>query len=179
MTRSARVWAEFPGAEGALSAARELHARGYTELDAFSPYPLPEFDHIIGAKRPWAIPTAVAIAACIGGGLAFLVIWWTAAVSYPLDVGGRPLNSFVADIPILFESSVLAASVVGFGLTLVLCGLPRLNYALESLPGFVRTTTDRFWIGVVATPPEELRALSVLLESLGALRVHSLGVADD
>lgn len=171
MTQVARYFAEFDSAEQVLHAARKLRESGYDDLDAFTPFPLPELEETLGMKRPRLIPACVAAAACLGGSLAFLVIWWTAAVSYPLDVGGRPLNSFVADIPILFESSVLAASLTAFASTLLLSGMPRLHHPLEALPGFERTTNNRFWLGVKQPLSHQAELLETLRE-LGARRVQ-------
>ncbi|MEO6602750.1 MAG: DUF3341 domain-containing protein [Polyangiaceae bacterium] len=168
----ARLWAEFNDPQTLLSAARALRDRGFPDLDAFTPYPLPEFDDIIGAQRPWLIPAAVLAAACLGGGLSFVLIWWTAAVNYPLDVGGRPLNSFVADIPLMFESSVLTAAMTGFALSLGLSKMPRLGHPLERLEGFERCTLDRFWLGVGNVRAAQLTELPEACRELGATQVH-------
>lgn len=162
------LWANFIGADDLVAAARTLDSRGIELFDAFTPYPLPELDHALKAQYPVRLSRLTFFGACLGGALAFLIIWWTSAVDYPLNVGGRPLNSVVADIPIVFESSVLGAVLSAFAGFLWLCGLPRLTHPLEAKPGFRDTSVDRFWLGLrvadseVATVTSELRALGAL-----------------
>ena len=172
MTSAAAIWAEFENGARALEAARALRASGYTELKAFTPYPMPELENVLGLKRPRVLLGLVLAAACAGAGLSFLLIWWTAARSYPLNVGGRPLNSFVTDIPIMFESAVLCAALTAFFGTLFSSGMPRLNHPLAGLAGFERTSIDRFWIGVRAGAAQVDEELPQLLEQLGAARLH-------
>jgi hypothetical protein len=174
VTSAPSLWVEFGTGELAVAGARFLRKRGMQRLNAFTPYPLLELEDALGVKRPWFIPVLVLLGASLSGSLAFVVIWWTAAVSYPLNVGGRPLNSFVADVPILFELSVLGAALTAFGLCLALSGMPRLSHPLEALPGFERTSIDRFWIGVSDADALDDPSLPELLLQIGALGVHRL-----
>jgi len=172
VNRERTVWAQFASADDLVATARKLHQRRRTLLEAFTPYPLPELDGPLRLRRPIGLSRLTFIAACLGGSLAFLIIWWTSSIDYPLNVGGRPLNSVVADIPIVFESSVLAAVVSAFAGFLWSCGLPRLTHALERSPGFRATSVDRFWLGVRGTSIE-LAELTDELRGLGALSVVS------
>jgi hypothetical protein len=174
VTSTPALWAEFASGDGALAGARFLRERGLEGLDAFTPYPLLELEGALASERPSLIATLVLLGASLGGALAFVVIWWTAAVDYPLNVGGRPLNSLVADIPIVFELSVLGASLSAFALCLGLSGMPRLSHPLEALPEFERSSIDRFWIGVSDGKAIADPQLSEQLRQLGALRVHRL-----
>jgi hypothetical protein len=171
VSEKARIWAEFPSGAAVLGAARRMRERGHTRLDAYTPYPMPELEEVAELPRPRLLLSLILLGACTGGTLAFLIIWWTAAISYPLNVGGRPLNSFVTDIPILFESSVLGAAVTGFIGMLAFSGLPRLYDPLEQLSGFERTTIDRFWLGLECEP-DAREALTSELTELGALSVQ-------
>lgn len=166
------LWAEFGTGDLAVAAAHYLRERGFSRLNAFGPYPLLELETALQLPRPWPLPVLVFVGACLGGSLAFTIMWWTAAVDYPLNVGGRPLNSLVADIPIVFESSVLGAAVSGFFALLVSCGMPRLSHPLETLPGFERTAVDRFWLGVSDPSAIEDAQLAQALQRIGALRVQ-------
>jgi len=172
VTSAPALWAEFDSAERAVAGARLLRARGLKRLDACSPYPLIELEDELGIERPSLIPKLVLLGASLGGTVAFCVIWWTAAVAYPLDVGGRPLNSVVADIPIVFELSVLGAALTTFTLCLGLSGMPRLSHPLEALEGFERTSIDRFWIGACDRGALDDAELAEQLQQLGALRIH-------
>ena len=110
MTReapAAMLWAEFESAPVALAAARELRAHGFRELAAFTPHPVLELEDLLELERPRLILALTLGAAIAGGTLAFWLMWWTAARSYPLNVGGRPLNSFVTDIPVSYTHLTL------------------------------------------------------------------------
>jgi hypothetical protein len=174
---TAAFWAEFATGAAAVAAVQTLRREGFERLDAITPYPLPELEDSIGLGRPRLLLGAVLGAGCAGGLLAYLLMRWTAAVDYPLDVGGRPLDSFITDIPIIFESSLLCAALAAFALTLLQSGMPRLDHPLEAVPGFERTTIDRFWVGVDPIGAPDGESVSEVLERLGALRVHTPLVA--
>lgn len=171
-TCNAELWAEFESGEAALSAVRSLREQGFASLQAFTPYPLPELEEALGLPRPRLIPFLALVAASAGAGGSFVLMWWTAARDYPLNVGGRPLNSFVTDIPIMFESAVLCAALAIFFATLFCSGMPRLNHPLDRIAGFERTSIDRFWIGASLDRQDTGEALSRALTRLGAPRVH-------
>lgn len=174
MTDKLEIWAEFASAERLLCAATELERRGVKRTGAYTPFALPELEPGLGLARPRLIPRLVFCAALCGGGLSFLVIWWTAAVDYPLNIGGRPLNSLPADLPIVFESSILFAVITAFAAVLGLSGMPRLNHPLERLAGFARTSDDRYWLGIEVGGGVESREVGELLQRVGVLAVHGL-----
>lgn len=174
--------AEFAGPEPAIAAAERLRALGYVELDAYTPFPVPDLERALRVSRP-LLPIVVLGAGAAGALFALAVLHWTNGIDYPLDVGGRPLLSLPSYIPIAFETTVLFASLAAFVSVLVFSGLPRLHHPVFDLDGFERTTIDRFWITVGDVrrfahdvAPEELRRLSAELTRLGAVRVHGDGV---
>jgi ActD protein len=167
------AWGVFASGAQSLAAARALRAQGHARLAAFTPYPIPALEEELGLKRPRLLLCLVLLAAFVGGGTAFLIMWWTSAIDYPLNVGGRPLNSFITDIPIMFESAVLAAATTAFFATLFLSGMPRLHHDLDSVAGFERTSIDRFWIGVELEADTEEAALASLFRQLGALETRA------
>jgi hypothetical protein len=163
--------AEFATPDDLLRAVRELGARGFRRLDAFTPYPIKGLEQALALPRstlPWMVfPFAMA-----GAGLAYLIQWWCNAVDYPLNVGGRPLNSAPAFIPIVFETGVLTASFVGFFIFLLLSGLPCLHSPVFDVPGFERASTVSFWVGVDERDPAfDAAVLERLFAELGALHV--------
>jgi hypothetical protein len=174
MNEKAWIWAEFASAERVLSAAKALRRAGKYQLDAYTPFGLPELENELDVRRPFWLPLLVLGGALLAGSLAFVVMWWTASVDYPLDVGGRPLNSIPTDIPIVFESSILGAALAAFALMLFLSRMPRLHHQLETVPGFARTSDDRYWLGAWSSNLDEREQLSELLRRAGALRVHDL-----
>lgn len=165
------VVVELASAEAAVQAARRLRKLGYERLDALTPFPIPELEGALGVRRS-RLPLLVLGAGLAGAALAFLVIWWTNARDYPIDVGGRPLDSLPTDVPIMFELMVLSAALAAFGSALVLSGLPRLHHPLFEVEGFERTSVDRFWI-LVEAAAEEIPSLSSELADLDPVAVRA------
>jgi hypothetical protein len=163
--------AEFGTADEMLRAVRDLRERGYRRLDAFSPYPVPGVEQALDLPRSplnWIVfPIAVT-----GAGLAYLIQLFCNAWDYPLNVGGRPLHSAPAFIPITFETTVLTASVMGVLVFLFLSGLPELHSPVADVEGFWRASIDRFWVGVDDRDPRfDGAELTRVFNALGALSV--------
>lgn len=165
--------AEFESADALLVALRRLRELGYSRLDAFTPYPVHEVEETLAVPRS-KIPILVLGAGLTGALVAYLIQWACDAWAYPLDVGGRPLNSIPADIPICFETAVLFASLTAFVAPLALSGLPRIAHPLLAVDGFDRMTKDRFWAGIDAADPRFDDAVADELRRLGALRVERM-----
>jgi hypothetical protein len=163
------VVAELDSADLAVGVATRLRELGYADLDALTPFPVAELDDVLAIRRT-RVRWIVLAAGLAGVALAFLVIHWTNAVDYPLNVGGRPLDSLPADVPIIFETAVLFGSFAAFAGVLLGAGLPRLHHPLFELEGIERTTIDRFWVLVRGVAEGEDRAkLRAELERMGAV----------
>jgi hypothetical protein len=164
--------AEFASAEPLVRAHDRLRAIGYTRLRSWTPYPVRA---LVKGPPDSVVPWVMLGAGLFGAGFGYLLQWWCNGYDYPIDVGGRPLNSAPAFIPISFESGVLAASLTGFFTMLVFCGLPRLWHPVFEVEGFERASVDRFWIGVDARDPLYSETVRHELMRLGALRCELLG----
>lgn len=166
--------AEFETADAIASAYVALEADGFTCITTYTPYPVNEID----ARQPRSLlPWLMLKAGLVGGALGYLIQWWCNGMDFPINVGGRPLQSAPAFIPITFESSVLAASVVGFVALVAKCGLPRVSHPIDAVDGFDRASVDRFWLGVDASDPRFDDRLAARLQELGALRCARVGAA--
>lgn len=170
--------AELESADRAVTVARRVRELGYASVEAYTPFPIPELDDALGIPRT-KIPWLVLGAGLSGAGLALLIQWWCNAIDYPIDVGGRPLGSYPAWVPIVFETTVLLASFTAFGAPLLASKLPRLVHPVFDLPGFERTSIDRFWILIADAyvaeedvREEELATLREELTRLGAVVIH-------
>lgn len=168
---------EFATPDALLAAAARLRALGYARLDAFTPYPVDGLDEALGLPRS-RIAWVVLPAALGGAALAYLVQWWTAAVDWPLDVGGRPPHSAPAFVPIAFESAVLCGAVAAFVALLIATGLPRLWHPLFEVEGFESASVDRFWLAVDLHDPRFVSPeFERVLRESGALRIAPFGAA--
>jgi len=165
------ILAEFDSADALARAYERLAASGYRRLTSWTPYAVRS---VLRAEPRSPVPRWMLVGGLLGGAFGYLVQWWCNAVDYPIDVGGRPLHSAPAFIPITFESAVLAASLTGFFALLARCGLPRLSHPLFAIDDFDRVAIDRFWMGVDDADPRFDEGVAGELERLGALRCTRL-----
>ncbi len=141
--------AVFPTEESFRAGMRSLQKAGCVQLEAYTPYPV-EPSVLPAAATPMAWIMFIAGAAGAAGGF---FLQWYAARDYPLNVGGRPLNSWPAFVPITFELMVLTAALTGVMALFILTGLPRLHHPVFADPRFKRASQDRFFICIRATDP--------------------------
>jgi len=113
------LMAEFDGPEALLEAARRSFAEGYRRMDGYSPFPVDGLAEAIGFHKTW-LPLLVLIGGIIGCAGGFYLQYWASVIDYPMNIGGRPLNSWPMFIPVTFELTILVA-----GLTAVLGLLAR------------------------------------------------------
>ena len=166
------VLAELRSPAALVSAARRVREAGYVDWDAHSPFPVHGIEGAIGIRMT-RLPLLVLLAG-VGGLVAALVMqWWMNAVDYPLIISGKPLFSLPANIPVIFELTVLFAGVITFLGVLVLNVLPQHHHPLFSLPRFRRVTRDGFFLSIAATDPAfALDATTALLRDSGATAVE-------
>ena len=93
-----------------LDAAKECRDRGIPIIDVISPFPIHGLDAVLGIK-PSRLPWVTLCAGALGLSAGFLLEYWTAAVNWPLNVGGKPLNSLPAFVPVAFELTILFAGL--------------------------------------------------------------------
>ena len=115
------------------------------------------------------------IAAIGVAAFAYGLEFWSAVYAYPIDSGGRPLDSWPVFLLVPFEVGVLAAAIAGFVALLALCGLPRLHHPVFEWDRIERATDDRYFLLLEA--PDEAREgerLRSLLLDAHALRLEEL-----
>jgi hypothetical protein len=147
------VLAEFETAQQLMHAAEKVRDAGYKHMDAYAPFPVEGLSEALGLGR-----NKVALVTLLGGlcgGLGgFGFEYWVNVVSYPMNVAGRPLNSWPAFIPVTFELTVLGAALSAVFGMLALNGLPRPHHPVFNLQRFARASTDRFFICIEASDPK-------------------------
>jgi hypothetical protein len=141
--------AAFASEASCRLAIRNLREAGFVRLDAYTPYPV-EPGLIPGPKTPIA---PIMLIAAVTGACGGFFLQWIAARDYPINVGGRPINSWPAFVPITFEMAVLTSALIGVFSFLCLAGFPQLHHPVFADPRFKRASQDRFFICVRADDP--------------------------
>jgi hypothetical protein len=162
------VVAEFQTPETLLAAAKRANAEGYRDLDAYSPIPVEGLVEAIewdDNRLGWLV---------FGGGLAGIATglgleWWVSVVAYPHNVGGKPLFSLPAFLPVFYECTILfSAFAATFGM-LALNKLPKPHHPIFNSAAGVRASQDRFVLCIEATDPQFDRdKVTRFMETLGA-----------
>jgi hypothetical protein len=109
-----------------LKAAHAVRMAGFKKFDAITPYPVHGMEEAVGIQRSW-IPYVTFTMGIFGLLSAWLLTWWTSAVNWPLNIGGKPFHSLPAFIPIMFELTVLFAALSSVAALFWVCGLPKVN----------------------------------------------------
>ena len=143
------IMAEFAEPEQLLDAARAAYKAGYRRMDAYSPYAVEGVAEAIGFHKT-KVPLIVLLGGICGALTAYGMEWYSATIDYPLNVGGRPLHSWPAFIPIAFELTVLFAAIAGTLGMIFLNGLPRPYHPVFNAPDFKLASQTRFFLCIEA-----------------------------
>jgi len=172
VTELVGLLAEYTDVNAVTKAAHSVRKAGYSRWDVHTPFPIHGIDPVMGI-RPTGLPWLVLLGGLFGlfGGL--WLQWYTNAHDYPVLVSGKPFWSLPANIPIIFECTVLCASLTAVFGMLGLNRLPTLYNPLFKSDRFRRVTNDRFFIVIDASDSkfDEPSAMKLLTES-GAVAVE-------
>jgi len=171
------VLGEFDTPEQLLAAIKKVREAGYRRLDAFTPFPIEGLSVAMGLKRN-LVPLITLLGGVAGGLGGFALQYWAAAVTYPMNIGGRPLNSWPAFIPVTFELTVLGAALCAVFGMLALNRLPHPHHPLFNVHRFARASSDRFFLCIESNDPKfHVAECARLLQQLHAR--HVTEVAND
>ncbi len=147
------VMAEFDRSERLIAAVRATRAQGYTRLDAYTPYPIEELHHALGHHGS-ALPWLVLAGGIVGGLGGFFLQFWVSTTAYPLNVGGRPYNSWPAFVPVAFECTILLAAITAVFGMLALNGLPMPHHPVFNVRRFALASRDRYFLCIESKDPK-------------------------
>jgi hypothetical protein len=168
------VIAQFDDSSSLIGAVRQVRKAGYTRIDAFTPYPVHGLDDELGV-RGTKLPAIVLSAGIVGAFTGFGMQYFAMAVHLPLNIGGKPLNSWPAFIPITFEVTILFAALSAVIGMLVLNGLPQPYHPVFHAKNFERASVDQFFLCIQSDDPrfDQIEARN-LLASTGAVEVSDV-----
>jgi hypothetical protein len=145
--------AQFNTPAELVKAAERAHQEGYRRMEAYTPFPIEELPEALGHPTT-NLPLVIflgGLLGCLGG---FFMQYYTATRTYPHNIGGRPLNSWPMFVPVMFECTILAASLAAVFGMLARNGLPRPHHPLFAIPQFDRATKDRFFLCIHTLDPK-------------------------
>lgn len=164
--------AEFSTPSELVQATREARLAGYRRMECYTPYPVEEAADALDFHKT-RVPLVCLLGGLMGVTTAFLMETWMAAISYPLNIAGRPLFSWPAFIIPAYEWTILFAGLsAAFGM-IALNGLPQLYHPVLNAPNFRNgATTDKFFLCLEATDPKFSRTdTRAFLEKFPAVSV--------
>lgn len=164
------VVAEFGDPDRLLAVVRDCRAR-YTHVDAYAPYAVDGLAEALGFRRN-RVPLVTLLGGIAGGVGIYALMWYSAVVDYPINSGGRPLDSWPVFIIPTFELTVLGAALGAFVGMLALNGLPRLHHPIFNAPDFDLASRNRFFVSLRASDPAfDAHGARAFLDGFAPIRV--------
>jgi hypothetical protein len=168
------IVAEFDTPTTLVDAANRAREAGYERFEAYAPFPIEELAEAVGHPHT-RLPLAVFLGGLIGGLSGYFLQYYTAVVTYPLNIGGRPLHSWPAFVPVTFECTILGAALTAVFGMLARNGLPMPYHPLFHIPRFARASRDLFFLCIQARDPKfDAPGVTQFLRSLGATDVQEV-----
>lgn len=144
--------AEYEHPEPLIAAAKAARAEGFQMMECYTPMPVHGLTEVLGYKNKVAL--LVLIGGITGLLVGFSLCYWVSVLQWPLDIGGRPLNSWPAFVVPTFETTILFASLTAVFGMLALNGLPQPYHPLFNVPNFNEATRSRFFLLIAASDPK-------------------------
>jgi Protein of unknown function (DUF3341) len=168
------LMAEFRTPHEVVEAARRVHEAGFRKVDGYSPYPIEELSEALEHHRsplPKLVLAGGIFGLLAGAGLEY----WASVIEYPMNIGGRPFNSWPAFLVPAYETTILFAAATAVLGMLALNGLPEPYHPVFNVPGFALATRDKFFLCIEATDPRfDREETKKFLAGLGAAEVSEV-----
>src|SRR5579871_3522228 len=162
------VLGEFDTEHQLCNAARAAREAGWKHVEGYTPFPVEALNDALGLKRN-LVPLITLIGGLCGGLGGFFFQYWVNVYAYPMNIAGRPLNSWPAFIPVTFELTVLGASTFAVFGMLALNKLPQPHCPLFTVERFKRATDDKFFVCIEASDKKfNLSEATKFLQGIGA-----------
>jgi hypothetical protein len=166
--------AEFDEADTLLKATTKAHEAGYRTMDAYSPFPIHGLAEAMGVRKTY-VSLVTLIGGLTGTATGFGMQWFASVKHYPYSIGGKPLNSWPAFMPITFELTILFAAFSALGSMLLFNGLPRPHHPIFNAKRFERASSDGFFLCIEETDAQyDTDQTKAFLEGLGPVEVSEV-----
>ncbi len=178
------ILAEFEDINTLMAAAEKVRDAGYKKWEAYTPFPVHGLDTAMG-HEPTKLPWIVLAGGLTGMMTGLFLVWWTNATSfeglpyvirgYQFHISGKPYFSLPANIPPIFELTILFSAFCAFFGMLVLNGLPKFYHPVFTKKRFDRATQDRFFIAIESDDPRYDRpSIEKALRDAGATAIEAM-----
>lgn len=166
--------AEFDDPDAFLSAVHTVREAGYARIEAYSPFPVDGLAEAVGFGRS-GVAAATLILALVGMVGIYFLQWYSAVIDFPMNIGGRAVNSWPAFVPVTAEVTLMFAGIGAAVGMIALNKLPKLHHPIFGARGFERATSDRFFVCILQQDPAfDAPAVRALLKGLTPLAVHEV-----
>src|SRR5471030_2335455 len=168
------LMAEFDDPQSLVTATTRAREEGYRRMDAYSPFPIEELHEALGSHHT-RLPLIVLIGGLVGGIGGYLLQYWVSVIAYPVNIGGKPMHSWPAFIPVTFECTILAAALSCVLGMLALNGLPMPYHPVFNVPRFALASRNRFFLCIESKDPKfDVEATRHFLETLDPKEVSTV-----
>lgn len=168
------IVASFDNADALIAATRKAREAGYSRMDAYTPFPVHGLSDELHF-RDEKVPILMFLGGLVGAISGFFLQTYTNAWDYPFNVGGKPLISYAAWVPVTFECTILFSALTGAISMFALNGLPKPYDPMFNLPEFARASQDRFFLCIEARDPNfSVEETTRFMEALSPLTVEAV-----
>lgn len=168
------LMAEFEDPQDLLDATKAAYRAGYRQMDAYSPFPVEGLAGALGMHHTRL--SAIVLAGGLIGGLGgFFMQYYASVIDYPLNVGGKPLFSWPAFIPVTFELAILGAAFAAILGLFGLSGLPMPYHPVFNVDRFEQASRNRFFLCIESSDPKfDREATHTFLQTLDPVHVSEV-----
>ena len=168
------LMAEFDTPSALVAAAKRAYQAGYRQMDTFSPYPIEEAWEAIG-HHDRRLSLIVLLGGLAGLATGFALQEWVHQIAYPINIAGKPLNSWPQFVPVMFELTILFAALSAVGGMIFLNGLPQPYHPVFNVPRFEHASRDKFFLVIESADPKFDRAKTLdFLKTLDASEINEV-----